>query len=57
MLSIKGSLVNPERMNSKVRGDRWRPAKNPPMAKLVFSMVPNEKEVSECLPSYKSVLL
>ena len=35
MLPIKGSLVNPETMNSKVRGDRWRPAKNPPMAKLV----------------------
>ena len=24
------------KMNSKVRGDRWRPAKNPPMTKLVF---------------------
>ena len=24
------------KINSKVRGDRWRPAKNPPMAKLVF---------------------
>ena len=23
------------KMNDKVRGDRWRPAKNPPMAKLV----------------------
>ena len=57
MLLIKGLSANPEKINSKVRGDRWRPAKNPPMAKLVFSMVPNEKEVSECLPSYKSVLL
>ena len=41
----------------KVRGDWWRLAKNPPMAKLVFSMVPNVKEVSEYLPSCKSVLL
>ena len=24
------------KMNSKVRGDQWRPAKNPPVAKLVF---------------------
>ena len=38
-------------MNSKVRGDRWRPAKNPPMVKLVslcFFFL-NVKEVSECL--------
>ena len=42
------------KMNSKVRGDRWRPAKNPPMAKLVslcffFWMSRKWKEVSECL--------
>ena len=41
------------KMNSKVRGDQWRPAKNPPMAKLVslwFLMSRKWKEVSECLP-------
>ena len=41
------------KMNSKVRGDRWRPTKNPPMAKLVslwFLMSMKWKEVSECLP-------
>ena len=49
--------MNPEKANKKVKGDRWRPAKNPPMAKLVFFVVLNVKEVSECLPSCKSVLL
>ena len=49
--------MNPEKANRKVRGDRWRPAKNPPMAKLVFFVVPSVKEVSEFLPSCKSVLL
>ena len=49
--------MNPEKANRKVREDRWRPAKNPPMAKLVFFVVPSVKEVSECLPSCKSVLL
>ena len=43
--------MNPEKANRKVSGDRWRPAKNPPMAKLVFSMVLNIKEVSELIPS------
>ena len=28
--------VNPEKTNSKVIGDRWRPTKNPPIAKLAF---------------------
>ena len=37
------------KMNSKVKGDRWRPAKNPPMAKLV-SCGFNVKEVSEWIP-------
>ena len=46
-LSIYGLSVNPERVNKKVRGDQWRLAKNPLMAKLVFSMVPSIKEVSE----------
>ena len=49
--------MNPEKANRKVRGDQWMPAKNPPMAKLVFFVVPSIKEVSECLPSCKSVLL
>ena len=49
--------VNPEKANRKVRGDQWMPAKNPLMAKLVFFVVPSIKEVSECLPSCKSVLL
>ena len=53
----KGLSVNPEKANSKVRGDWWRPAKNPLMAKLVFFVVQNIKEVSECLPSCKLVLL
>ena len=39
--------MNPEKANKKVRGDRWRPTKNPPMAKLVFSVVPGIKEVLE----------
>ena len=33
------------KMNSKVGGDRWRPAKNPPMAKLVSLCFFNVKEV------------
>ena len=28
--------MNPEKANWKIKGDRWRLAKNPPMAKLVF---------------------
>ena len=32
----KGCRVCLEKINNKVRGDRWRPAKNPSMAKLVF---------------------
>ena len=43
--------MNLEKANRKVRGDRWRPAKNPLMAKLVFSVVPGVKEVSEIIPS------
>ena len=41
------------KMNKKVRGERWRPTKNPPKAKLVslwFLMSRKWKEVSECLP-------
>ena len=34
-----------------------KPAKNPPMAKLVFFVIPNVKEVSEWISSCKSVLL
>ena len=39
--------MNPEKANRKVRGDWWRPAKNPLMAKLVFSVVPSINEVLE----------
>ena len=39
--------MNPKKANRKVRGDRWRPVKNPPMVKLVFSVVPSIKEVSK----------
>ena len=39
--------MNHEKANRKVRGDRCRPAKNPPMAKLVYYVVPSIKEVSE----------
>ena len=52
MLLIKGLSVNPEKTNSKVRGDRWRPAKNPPMAKLVFSWFQMSKK---CLNAYLCV--
>ena len=53
----------------KVVGKSWKgkqesqkrpveaPTKNPPMTKLVFYVVPNVKEVSDCRPSCKSVLL
>ena len=43
--------MNPEKANKKVRRDQWRPAKNPSMAKLVFSVVPSIKEVSESILS------
>ena len=39
--------MNPEKAKRKVRGDRWRPAKNPLMANLEFSVVPSIKEVSK----------
>ena len=28
--------LNPEKTNRKLRGDQWKPAKNPPMVKLAF---------------------
>ena len=37
--------MNLEKVNRKVRGDWWKSAKNPSMAKFVFSMVPSKKEV------------
>ena len=39
--------MNSEKANRKVRGDWWRPTKNPPIAKLIFSVVPSIKEVLE----------
>ena len=52
--------MNPEKKNNKVLGDRWRPAKNPPMAKLVslwFFVKENErKSLNGCI-LHRSVLL
>ena len=39
--------MNPKKANKEVREDWWRLAKNPPMAKLEFSVVPSIQEVSE----------
>ena len=39
--------MNPEKANRKIRGDRWRPANNPLMAKFVFFVIPSIMEVSE----------
>ena len=54
------SLMNPEKVNNKVRGDRWRPAKNPPMAKLVplwFFVKENERKFLNGYLLRRSVLL
>ena len=54
------SLVNPEKVNNKVRGDRWRPAKNPPMTKLVplwFFVKENERKFLNGYLLRRSVLL
>ena len=39
------SRLDPKKTDTKIRGDRWRSAKGPPMAKSMYFVIPSKKEV------------